>query len=377
MSWTWQYATSADTAWRRFLLAAGFLPNSIAIHDGIVAVALQADPKTSPGIVQFFETDGTFLNQLTVGALPDMLVFSHNGRWLLVANEGEPSSYVAPRSLDTDPEGSVSMRIDMRRSPASLTQDDVRTATFNDSIPKSNPSSIRIFGPGPTSAQDLEPEYIAISRDSKTAWVTLQENNAMAVLNIERAEFTRLVGLGFKDHSVTGNGLDTSDQDLAVDNGALKDGINIKNWPVFGMSQPDGIASYQEGGKTYLVMANEGDSRSDWPGYVEDVRINSANYSLDTGVFPDFATLEGNANLGRLTVTTATGNTDSDPEFEKIFAFGARSFSIRQADGTLVYDSGDEFEQRTASRVRIYSTPTERQRHSIAAATIKDLNRRE
>ena len=331
-------------------LAAGFLPNSIAIHDGIVAVALQADPKTSPGIVQFFETDGTFLNQLTVGALPDMLVFSHNGRWLLVANEGEPSSYVAPRSLDTDPEGSVSI-IDMRRNPATLTQDDVRTATFNDSIPKSNPSSIRIFGPGATLAQDLEPEYIAISRDSKTAWVTLQENNAMAVLNIERAEFTKLVGLGFKDHSLTGNGLDTSDQDLAVDNGALKDGINIKNWPVFGMYQPDGIASYQEGGKTYLVMANEGDSRSDWPGYVEDVRINSANYSLDTGVFPDFATLEGNANLGRLTVTTATGNTDSDPEFEKIFAFGARSFSIRQADGTLVYDSGDEFEQRTANQV--------------------------
>ena len=331
-------------------LAAGFLPNSIAIHDGIVAVALQADPKTSPGIVQFFETDGTFLKQLTVGALPDMLVFSHNGRWLLIANEGEPSSYLVPGSLVNDPEGSVSV-IDMRRGPAFLTQDDVRSATFNDSIPKTNPSSIRIFGPGATLAQDLEPEYITISHDSKTAWVTLQENNAMAVLDIEKAEFTSLIGLGFKDHSVTGNGLDASDQDLAVDNGALKDGINIKNWPVFGMYQPDGIASYQVRGKTYLVMANEGDARSDWPGFVEDLRVNSANYSLDPGVFSDFATLEGNANLGRLTVTTATGNTDSDPEFEKIFVFGARSFSIREVNGTLVYDSGDEFEQRTAALV--------------------------
>ena len=331
-------------------LGVGFLPNSIAIHDGIVAVALEATPKTSPGAVKFFDTDGAFLSQVTVGALPDMLVFSHNGRWLLVANEGEPSTYVEPRSLDTDPEGTVSI-IDMRRGPAFLTQDDVRTATFDDSIPKTNPESIRIFGPGATLAQDLEPEYIAISKDSKTAWVTLQENNAMAILDIEKAKFTRLVGLGFKDHSLPGNGLDASDQDLAVDNGALKDGINIKNRPVFGMYQPDGIASYRVGGDTYLVMANEGDARSDWPGYVEDLRVNSANYALDPVVFPDFATLEGNASLGRLTVTTATGNTDGDPDFEKIFVFGARSFSIRKTNGTLVYDSGDEFEQRTAALV--------------------------
>jgi hypothetical protein len=198
-------------------LGAGLLPNSVAIHEDIVAVALQqADPnKTSPGVVKFFDTDGNFLNQLTVGALPDMLVFSPNGRWLLVANEGEPNTYVEPRSLLTDPEGSVSI-IDMRRGAAFLTPDDVRTATFDDSIPKTNASSIRIYGPGATLAQDLEPEYIAVSHDSKTAWVTLQENNAIAILDIEKAEFTRLVGLGFKDHSVPGNGLDTSDQDLAV-----------------------------------------------------------------------------------------------------------------------------------------------------------------
>ena len=116
----------------------GLLPNSIAIHEGIVAVALQqADPnKTSPGVVKFFDTDGNLLNQLTVGALPDMLVFSPNGRWLLVANEGEPSSYLEPRSLLTDPEGTVSI-IDMRRGAALLTQDDVRTATFDDPFPRS------------------------------------------------------------------------------------------------------------------------------------------------------------------------------------------------------------------------------------------------
>jgi hypothetical protein len=158
-------------------------------------------------------------------------------------------------------------------------------------------------------------------------------------------------GVGFKDHSVSGNGLDPSDQDLAVDNGPLKDGINIKNWPVFGIYEPDAIASYRVKGETYLVMANEGDTRADWPGFNEEVRAGSGSYVLDPVVFPNVAGLKLAANLGRLVVTNATGNTDSDSEFEKIFVPGARSFSIRRADGSLVFDSGDEFERTTAQLV--------------------------
>jgi 2',3'-cyclic-nucleotide 2'-phosphodiesterase / 3'-nucleotidase / 5'-nucleotidase len=339
-------------------LGIGLFPNSVAIHDGIVAVAMQvADPnKTMPGVVKFFDTDGNLLNQVTVGALPDMLVFSPNGRWLLVANEGEPSSYVTP-SLLTDPEGSVSI-IDMRRGAALLTQDDVRTATFDDSIPKINESSIRIYGPGASLAQDLEPEYIAVSHDSKTAWVTLQENNAMAILDIEKGEFTRLVGLGFKDHSEHRKGLDASDQDLGVDNGDLKDGINIKNWPVFGIYEPDAIASYRVKGETYLVMANEGDTRADWPGFNEEVRVGAVEpgtnvplYVLDPAVFPNSTELKLAANLGRLTVTKATGDKDNDGDFDRIMVPGARSFSIRKRDGSLVFDSGDQFEQKIAALV--------------------------
>jgi hypothetical protein len=172
----------------------------------------------------------------------------------------------------------------------------------------------------------------------------------MAILDIWKGEFTAIVGLGFKDHSLPGNGLDASDQDLAVDNGPLKDGINIKNWPVFGMYQPDAIASYQVGGETFLVMANEGDTR-DWPGFNEEVRVGSNSYPLDAAIFPNAATLKQTDNLGRLTVTNATGNLDNDPEFEKILVPGARSFSIRKADGSLVYDSGDEFERITARLV--------------------------
>src|SRR5262245_2205004 len=161
-----------------------------------------------------------------------------------------------------------------------------------------NASSIRIYGPGATLAQDLEPEYIAVSHDSKTAWVTLQENNAIAILDIEKAKFSRLVGLGSKDRSLRGNRLDASDQDLAVDHGTLKDGINIKNWPVFGMYEPDGIASYRMKGVTYLVMANEGDTRTDWPGFNEEVRVGSDTYVRDPAVFPNAADLKLAANLG-------------------------------------------------------------------------------
>ena len=224
---------------------------------------------------------------------------------------------------------------------ANLTQADVRTATFNDSIPKTNASSIRIYGPGATHAQDLEPEYIAVSHNSKTAWVTLQENNAIAILNIEAGTFTQLVGLGFKDHSQAGNRLDVSDQD---------GGINIANWPVFGIYQPDAIDSYRVGGVTYLVMANEGDTRA-FTGFNEEVRVGSANYVLDPTVFPNTATFKQNGNLGRLTVTNATGDTDGDGDFDQILVPGGRSFSIRTADGELVFDSGGDFEQITAAQV--------------------------
>jgi hypothetical protein len=318
-----------------FTIALGGRPNSVAFHKGVVAVAVENAIKTDPGQVKFFDTNGTPLSSVAVGALPDMLVFTPNGRRLLVANEGEPND-----AYTVDPEGSVSI-IDMTGGAANLTQANVRTASFNNTIPKTNTASIRIYGPGATLAQDLEPEYITVSHDSKTAWVTLQENNAIGILDIEAGVFTRLVGLGFKDHSQAGNGLDASDQD---------GGINIATWPVFGMYQPDAIDAYRVGGVTYLVMANEGDTRA-FSGFNEEVRVNSGTYVLDPTVFPTAATLKQNGNLGRLTVTNATGNDDADPAFERIMVPGARSLSIRTTAGELVFDSGDDFEQITRTQV--------------------------
>ena len=329
-----------------FTVALAGRPNGVAIKDGVVAVAVENAPKTSPGWVQFFDVGGNLLNTVTVGALPDMLVFTPNGRRLLVANEGEPNSYNQPSSID--PEGTVSI-IDMTVGAANLTAADVRTAKFNDAVPQTNAESIRKYGPNATLAQDLEPEYIAVSQDSKTAWVTLQENNAMAILDIENSEFTKLVGLGFKDYSLPGNGLDASDSEISS---SPRRGTNhIANWPVFGMYLPDAVDSYRVRGETYLVMANEGDTR-DYPGFNEEIRIGAGGYVLDPAVFPNADVLKMDANLGRLTATNTLGarEVDGDAQFERIFVPGARSFSIRTAAGELVYDSGGDFEKIIEAR---------------------------
>lgn len=310
-------------------------PNSVAVSRRKIAVAVEANVKTDPGSVVFFDADGKFRSKVTVGALPDMVTFTPDGNWLLVANEGEPNSYNQPDSVD--PEGSVSI---INTSHTTVNQSDVRNAhfrRFNGQESELRAQGIRIFGPNATAAQDFEPEYVAVSADSKTAWVTLQENNALAIVDIERAVVKRVVPLGYKNHGRAGNELDASDRDGA---------INIRRWRnVFGMYMPDAIASYEVDGQTYLVTANEGDAR-DYTGFSEEARVK--DLTLDPLVFTN-PKLQDDNRLGRLTVTTANGDDNKDGSFEKLYAFGARSFSIWNARGKLVYDSGAELEKITAA----------------------------
>ena len=310
--------------------------NSVAIHKRVVAAAVEANTKTDNGKAVFFDTHGNFLSAVEIGALPDMIAFTPNGRKVLVANEGEPSS-----DYTIDPEGSVSI-INLKHGAEGLTQDDVRTAGFAKFNDDQLDSSIRIYGPGATVAQDLEPEYLTVSHDSETAWVTLQENNAFGVLDIKAGKFRKLIGLGFKKHRRTGNGLDASDRD-GPGNTPL---INIANWPVFGMYQPDGLASFRYRDHTYLITANEGDAR-DYSAFAEERRVSAL--TLDPLVFPNAIALQTNAQLGRLTVTSANGNSDGDSDYEALYALGARSFSIWKTSGEQVFDSGDQFEQITAA----------------------------
>ena len=318
-------------------------PNSVATrHGGILGVAVGADNKTDAGKAVFIrvrrqsgQVVATCLNALATGALPDMITFTPNGRYALVANEGEPDG-------GTDPEGSISIiSTGGPNNIQNLTDADVITADFTafDAMQATLVAQgIRIIGggpgfPAPTVATDLEPEYITVSRNSKTAWVTLQENNALAKVDIEAATVTDLLPLGTKDHSIAGNGIDASNEDSS---------INIQTWPVKGMYQPDAIASYFTNGQTFLVTANEGDARD-----FEETRVKSED--LDDTAFPDESDLQEDENLGRLRITSENGDSEGDGDFDELFSFGARSFSIWDHNGNLVFDSGDELEQITAA----------------------------
>jgi hypothetical protein len=316
------------------------VPNSVTTRAGVVAIAVGATPRTSPGQVQFRDAlTGALLSQVTVGSNPDMLTFSPNGQLLLVANEGEPSD-----EYSIDPEGTVSI-IRIACTASHVTQADVTTVALAADTPLVHADSIRKFGPNATLSQDIEPEYITVSHDSRKAWVTLQENNAVGVIDLPGARFEKIVGLGFKSWNEGNNRLDASDRD-GPSNGPR---LNIQPWPVYGMYQPDAIRSYRVKGRTYLITANEGDARA-YPGFSEETRVRDLfTAGKISPTSPAYAFANSNAQLGRLRVTNALGDTDGDGLFDNLYAFGARSFSIWSADVDPVFDSGAALEEQTAA----------------------------
>jgi len=307
-------------------------PNSVAVKRGIVAVAVAANDTGVTGKVVLFNRKGRLLNTLDVGFLPDMLTFSPDGNTLIVANEGEPND-----EYTIDPEGSVSI-IRMSKPVKRMTQSSVVTADFSAFNHTVLDDSVRIFGPNATVAQDLEPEYVAVSENSQTAYVALQENNAYAIVDLASATITDVVGLGTKNFNTIQTGMDPSDKD---------DTIVIRPWPVKGFYQPDSIATYTFEGQTYMVTANEGDAR-DYDGFSEEVRVD--DLILDPSLLEQYPNLQAEDQLGRLKTTTANGDLDNDGDVDQIFAYGGRSFSIFNANsGEIVYDSGSDFARITAS----------------------------
>lgn len=324
--------------------------NSVAVHDGLVALAVEAKVKTSPGVVAFYNAaDLKLLSSVTVGALPDMVTFTADGKTLLVANEGEPNSYGLPDSVD--PEGSISVITVNRTGTPTVATADFRQFIGQEAALRT--AGIRIFGPGANAAQDLEPEYIAVSDDGKTAYVTLQENNAIAVVDIATAKVSALKPLGTKNHNVAGFGLDASDEDGGVNTNSGTPAIKIAPQPVKGMYLPDGMASFSIKGVNYLITANEGDARADWPGFNEEKRVRDhCPLGLDPAVFgANAANLAFDSNLGRLRVTSAPDGSKTGKnaagQCTELYSFGARSFSIWTTGIALVFDSGDDLEQRT------------------------------
>lgn len=381
---------------------AGSVVNSVAVSNGLLAVAIEAPTKTDPGRVALYNTNTlALISSVTVGAQPDMVAFTPDGTKVLSANEGEPSD-----DYQIDPVGSISI-IDVS-TPATPVVSTASFAAFNGTEDALNARGVRIYGPGATAEQDIEPEYITISQDSATAFVTLQENNAIAKINIATATVTDIFALGEKDHGVTGSELDVSDNDGGT--------INIRTWPgVRGLYLPDALTSYTVGGNTFLLTANEGDARAwgeDNPayfagdpnlGFVEEFRVkhlvNANGWAgrLNDDLPPQLNALVPGGNgggllnplvfdycgatatspgtcraddmLGRLNITwtmgyqrdvsgapvlydSATGLVSATGDrimYDRLYSYGGRSFSIFDQDGALVFDSGSEFEKFFAS----------------------------
>jgi len=314
-------------------------PNSVDINPNPkaneVAIAVGADDSTQRGKVVFISKDGDVQGlPVEVGYLPDMLTYDEKGNHVVVANEGEPNE-----DYTVDPEGSVSI---IRVNGSNRTHSEV---TFSHLTPENVPG-VRISGPeGTTVAQDLEPEFISIH--DNIAYVTLQENNAVAKININKRKIEAILPLGSINHADLGNAIDFSDRDFDGTSGG--GGITrIANWPVRGLLMPDGIATYtapiEDGSKkrgTYFVTANEGDAR-ERAGYIDEGRVSSR--TLDPSAFPLGATLKLNQNLGRLNVVTTEGKIDGTSVHEQLFSFGSRSFSIFDENGKMVFDSGEMIE---------------------------------
>ena len=291
--------------------------NSVAIYKGLAAFAFEArTDRRIPGSVVFFDTKTLLpsegINQVIVGSLPDMLKFTNDGSKLLVANEATPNAIADTPYTTPDPEGSVSI-IDMANRNV------IATAGFM-GVPTSGKNLRTNIG------VDFEPEYIAVNEDNTKAFVTLQEANGIGVLDLTTNQFTSVIGLGIKDFSLANNFIDPSDEDPKAAPVSI-----LRSNMVKGLYQPDSIVSHQYRGQTYLVMANEGDTRED---------------EVDKKRVKDVANLAASASfdLSRLNISTI----DSTPG--NIVTFGGRSFSIRDEAGNIVYDSGNLLDAEAIAR---------------------------
>ena len=306
-----------------------------------LAAALQAQGSNDAGRVALFtcEEDGSLTLEALVetGAQPDMVTFAGDGV-VLTADEGEPREGYGENIAD--PKGSVTV-VDVEAQESTV----VDFSAFDSQRDQLAEAGI-VLKKGSAPSVDLEPEYIAVS-DGK-AYVTLQENNAIAVLDIESQAFEGVYSAGFEDHSTTAIDLDKKDD--AYDPQTYES--------LLGIRMPDGIAAFTVEGTTYLVTANEGDAR-EW-GDEDQGTFYLSEDERDFGeegvTSPTGAITAENSGLEGKVVFFKTEDFDGlDPE--KDYVFGGRSFTVFQATENgleEVFTSGDDFEALTAQYVPEY-----------------------
>ncbi|MBK7404147.1 MAG: choice-of-anchor I family protein [Phycisphaerales bacterium] len=308
--------------------------SSVAIDPagrGFGAVTLIPGEKdTIPGVLALFETEtAKVIATFAVGFNPDMVCFSPDGGRVLVADEGEPG--------EVDPAGAISV-LDLSgvRRPRDAARLGADRLTTIDLSPEHLGEGVGFAGLriAPerklTPWLDLEPEYIA--PDLEGAWVTLQENNGIARFDFASGLWSRIVPLGKLTQVI-----DASDRD---------GGVHIDK-AVACLPMPDSIAAYSVGGRQFLVMANEGDSR-------EGDEVRFAEAKLDPVLLATMLARGGDPRaesaMGRLHISVRDGDTDGDGDIDVPTTLGARSFSILDAEtGERVYDSGSGLEVLTAA----------------------------
>ncbi|TMP43877.1 alkaline phosphatase [Pseudoalteromonas citrea] len=339
--------------------------NSIAIDENaqLLAVAMAAKVTGENGHIAFYdisEEAPRFIKNVAVGALPDMVTFSHDGKKVVVANEGEPAG-----DYSIDPEGSISI-IDVTEGVIADAATGLNFQAYNDKqaeleskgVVFANPTGRTINGKliQTSVAMDLEPEYVSISKDNRYAYVSLQENNAMAIVDLTDNSM-KVMGLGFKDWSELM--LDASDKD---------GGVNFNKYPgLMGMYQPDTLSSFTWKGANFIVTANEGDGREYFFNTNDEATcLNQGGLEFDEDdgclAYTDeirakdltlgnnFSYLNNDNNdIGRLKVSTVKGDADNDGVYEQLYTYGARSFTIWDENGLVVFDSGDQIARITAS----------------------------
>jgi len=331
--------------------------NSVAVNNGLLAIALDGANKQGNGDIVVLKTSTLEeLKKITVGAMPDMVTFSPDGTYIISANEGEPND-----EYTVDPAGSISI-INVKNNYAVKTLD---FAGFESSKAALVAAGLRIYGPNASFAQDIEPEYVAVAADSKKAFVTLQENNAVAEVDLVAGTITKIVPLGVRDISLAENAFDVSDKDSKM---------QLGTWPIKAFYLPDAISYFSAGDANYLALANEGDTRA-WKGYDEEARVKSLK--LDVTKFPAAASLQQDANLGRLTVSKAFGDTDGDGDYDELYATGGRSVSILNAGtGQLVANIGKDLEQRVIDAGKYDDERSDNKGVEIEAVTVNQVNGR-
>ena len=289
----------------------------------LAAVALQAADYDAAGYVGILNTNGEMLAMIEAGFQPDMVTFTPDGSKILVANEGEPRNGYGEGVVD--PSGSVTIIWLNSEDPASSSHKNISFEEFDEKRDELAANGV-LLTKGNLPSVDLEPEYIACDND--TAYITLQEANAVAILDLVSGTYRGVYSLGYQDLSLEENALDLI-EDGAYASNTYPDAVSAY--------MPDGIAKYESNGKTYLVTANEGDAR-EWGD--EEAGTEFCNEIKETLIATDGTEAE---KVRVIDPEVTDGLTEG-----KAVLFSSRSFSIFHVDEnglTQVFDSGKDFEE--------------------------------